>query len=208
MKIVLGIDDFSVVNNRFLWLLALRDHFVNFKISLFTVPIDEKKDWGPYQIRDEYLKEIKNNLDWIELIPHGLYHNSGQEMARTTRKEFKDVLSKVEVAFERDELSYIKGFKAPHWRWNEDVVKVLDEEGWWGAIDRDKKMPCPKKFYQYNYLLNEPFWESKEEVLKLHGHIYGTKNDIGRCFENLLKLPRNTEWHFVTDFLEDKNETI
>jgi hypothetical protein len=65
-------------------------------------------------------------------------------------------------------------------------------------------MPWPKRHYQYNFLLNEPFWEATSmDVLKLHGHVYGTKNDVGRCFGNLLKLPKDTEWHFVTDFIKE-----
>jgi len=203
-KVCLDLHDFSVVNNRLLWLLALKEHFPNFRVSLFMIPVDVKSDWGPYLLREEFLEEIHRHLDWIQLIPHGLHHPRN-EMARADFMPFKQVtIPAIEDAFNKDGLPFEKGFCAPHWRWSDAVVRTLDDLGWWGAVDRDKKMPYPKRFYKYNYLLNEPFWEAEED-LKIHGHIYGTKNDVGLCFENLLKLPEDTEWHFVTDFLEDRD---
>jgi len=201
MKACLDLHDFSVVNNRLLWLLSLKSYFINFKVSLFTVPLDEEKDWGPFLLKDDFLTEIKKNLDWIQLIPHGLYH-TGSEMNNCNYHTFKDkIIPEIKDVFENKGLPYEKGFCAPHWRWTDGVVKVLDESGWWGAVDRDKKMSYTKRFYKYNFLLNEPFWESKGD-LKLHGHIYGTKNDVGKCFDNLLKLPKDTEWVFASDCLE------
>jgi hypothetical protein len=200
MRACLDLHDFSAVHCRLEVLFALKDYFKDFKVSLFTVPIDEKKDWGSSLIREDNLTIIKNNLDWMQIIPHGLQHN-GSEMASCDYFTFKEqIIPSIEEAFNKDGLPFVKGFVAPHWRWTEGVVRALDEQGWWGAIDRDKVIPCPKKYYQYNYLLNEPFYDSQED-LKLHGHIYGTKNDVGKCFNNLLKLPKDTEWHFVTDFL-------
>ena len=109
-------------------------------------------------------------------------------------------MAKIKATFEKDGLPYVGGFKAPHWYWTEGVVRALDEEGWWGAIPRDKVIPCPRIYYRYNYSLDEPFYE-KDGDLKLHGHIYGTRNDVNKCFNNIIKLPRDTEWGFVTDFL-------
>jgi len=202
MKVALDLHDFSVVNNRLDVLLKLKEIFPNFKVSLFTVPIDKKEDWGASLIRDDYLKDIKQCLDWMQIIPHGYRHN-GSEMQSMDYYTFKELIPEIEKAFNNDGLPFVKGFVSPHWRWTEGVVRALDDMGYWGAIDRDKVQPCPRKFYKYNYLLNEPFYESPEPVLKLHGHVYGTRNDVGRCFDSLLKLPQDTQWHFVTDFLEE-----
>jgi len=201
MKACLALHDFSVVNNRFLWLFKLKDHFPKFKISLFTVPIDEKRDWGPYQIRKEYLTVLKENLYWIQLIPHGLTHQ-GSEMRNVGYDRFKkEILPAIDKAFAKDELPYEKGFCAPHWRWNAEVVRALDDSGWWGAVDkRQPQMLKTKKFYRYSHCINE-LWPNED--LKLHGHIYGTPNDLGICFDNFTKLPIDTEWHFITDFLEE-----
>lgn|SRR3990167_1570092 len=202
MKATISLDDFSAVNCRLELLFSLKDYFNNFKISMFTVPVDKRRDWGSSLIREDNLQIIKNNLDWIQIIPHGLFHN-GSEMMDCDYFTFKqNIMPAIKEAFEKDGLFFVGGFKSPHWRWTEGVVRALDEEGWWGAIDRDKVMPCTKRYYKYNFLLNEPFYDSDKD-LKLHGHVYGTKNDLGRCFNNLIKLPRDTDWHFVTDFLSE-----
>jgi len=204
MKVALDLHDFSVVNNRMGLLLKLKEVFPNFKVSLFTVPCDVKSDWGQYQVRDKSLEEIKKHLDWIQIIPHGLYHTDSKEMKNMSYDEFKNiVVNMIKQAFWIDRLPYEHGFCSPHWNQSEGVTKALDDMGWWGAVKREAK-ETPNRFYRYNYLLNEPFLEAKEEVLKLHGHVYGTKNDIGLCFNNLLKLPKDTEWHYVTDFIETK----
>ncbi len=201
MKVTLGLDDFSVVNNRLDLLLKLKSKFSDFKVSLFTVPEDIRTDWGPYTVRKDTLLKIRENLDWLQIIPHGLTH-TGSELKRCDYATFKyEIMPRIKQAFDRDGLPFVRGFKAPHYYWTDGVVKALNEEGWWGAIDRDKIMPTPKSFYRYSYRINEPFLESEAEELKLNGHIYGTENDLGKCLDSLLKLPQDTEWHFVTDFL-------
>lgn len=197
-------DDFSVVNNRMDLLLKLKEHFPNFKVSLFTIPKDQKMDWGPYIMRSEYLKLIHDNLGWMQLIPHGYEHN-GSELRNADYRYFKEVtLPAIVQAFKEDGLPFERGFKAPHWRWSQGVVKALDEKGWWGAIDpRQPGMERPRKFYCYSHALDHPFWTSSRDV-QLHGHVYGTANDLGKCFDNLLKLPKDVEWCYVTDFLEEE----
>ena len=198
MKICLDLHDWSVVNNRFDLLFKLKKYFPDLKVSLFTVPIDTRTDWGAYQNRGEFLKTLKENLDWIQLIPHGLTHN-GSEMRDCDYKTFKTIMVTIKDAFDRDGLPFEKGFCAPHWRWSEGVVKALDEEGWWGSIDPRQNMLSPKKFYRYSQAIDKPIVDAD---LKLHGHIYGTANDLGLCFDNLLNIPPSAEWHFITDFLE------
>lgn len=202
MKAVLDIHDFSVVYPRMDLLLKLKNHFPNFKVSLFTIPFNEKKDWGPSLLRKDNLKEIKSNLDWMQIIPHGFVHD-GSEMRKMTYDQFALTSLLIQDAFDDDGLPYEKGFCSPHWRQSEGVTEVLNTIGWWGAVLREGK-ETPNRFYRYDFLANEPFWESDKEVLKIHSHLYGTKNDLGRCFPNLLKLPRDTEWHYVTDYLETK----
>lgn len=205
MKVCLDLHDFSGVNNRLGMLKRLREFFPNFKVSLFTVPLDRKCDWGPWLVREQSLKEIRKCLDWMQIIPHGLTHESNVEMLKYGYDNFKGVvMPTIEKAFKDDGLPFVKGFCAPHWRWSDGVVEALDEAGWWGAVLREDKMKKTKKFYRYTHLLNEPFWTADLPVLKLHGHIYGTKNDVGECFQNLLKLPKNVEWVYATELLEEK----
>lgn len=205
MKVCLDLHDFSVVNNRLDLLLKLKEHFPGFKISLFTVASDIEADWGPYCLRKDFLGEIKRHLDWIQIIPHGLTHN--KELEFCDYDKFKnEIMPKMAEIFERDGLPFARGFCAPHWRWSEGVVRALDEAGWWGAVDKNQpNMLSTKKFFRFSHGLHEPYHESGAEVLKLHGHVYGLKNDLGKCLEGLLRLPLSAEWHFVTDFLEERN---
>lgn len=203
MKICLDLDDFSVVNNRMELLLKMKREIPQFKVSMFTIPTDIKTDVGPYLIRKELLSIIKDNLDWIQIIPHGYLHN-GREMRKMNYQTMKETMDKIEKAFDHDGLSFERGFKAPHWSWNTDVVRALDDAGWWGAIDpRQPNMSSTKRFYKYSDSIDAI--EYSKDVLKLHGHIYGTRNDFGKCFNNLLTQNiREAEWVFVTDFIEEK----
>lgn len=203
MKVCLDLHDFSVVNNRMDLLLKLKEYFPGFKVSMFTVPVDERRDWGPSIIRKEFLRTIRENLDWIQIIPHGLYHE-GSEMKYVDYAKFRnEIVPKIEDAFGEDKLPFEKGFVAPHWRWSKDVVMALNDMGWWGAVDpRQPKMECPKRFYKYSHSIDDI--DYTQDILKLHGHVYGTKNDLGLCLDNLLRLPETAEWHFITDFIENK----
>jgi len=204
MKVCLDLHDFSVVNSRLELLLKLKEHFPGFKISLFTVPLDTQNNWGQFLVRPEFLKKLKEHLDWIQIIPHGLHHHHW-EMNNFDYQTFRGtIMPAIKEAFDRDGLPFVRGFCAPYWRWSADVVKALDDEGWWGAVDRRRpNMLSTKVFFKYSHCLDEPF-DMNADILKLHGHTYGTRNDVGRCFENILKLPQSVEWHFATDFLEEK----
>ena len=203
MKVCLDLHDFSVAYNRLDVLMRLKDHFPDFKVSLFTIPMESKADWGPYLTRSESLRQITKNLDWIQIIPHGLRHE-GSEMRYCSYYEFKDrILPTIQEALANDGLPYIHGFCAPHWRWSDGVIRVLNEMGWWGAIDRRQPyMLRTKRFYRYSHCIDEKL-PQEAEVLKLHGHVYGTTNDLERCLDNIFGLTKLVEWHFVTDFIEE-----
>ena len=203
MKICLDFDDFSVLNNRLDLLLRLKETYPKLKVSLFTIPYDyafESKVAGRI-LRKRTLKAIKKELDWLELIPHGLVHMP-REFEKADRKTMEMVLPAIDEAFKRDDLPYVKGFKAPFWLWNQDVIDVLDEEGWWGAVDPKQKMLKTKKYYEYSHGIDEPYMESTNKVLKLHGHITPTKNGIEKCFVNLFKMPADAEFKFASEMVE------
>jgi len=205
MKVCLDLHDWSLARNRWKLLLGLKKRYPNFKISLFAIPVDKKNPLGEDLKSSVVLEEVKNNLDWVQIVPHGLYHN-GAEMNGCDYFVFKEkIIPLIKEAFEINGLPFVNGFSAPHWRWSEGVVRVLDEIDWWGAVDRRQpRMITPHKYYRYSYCLDEPF-SLDEEVLKLHGHVYGTSNDVGLCYENLTRIPKSAEWCFVSDFVETKN---
>ena len=140
--ISLDLDDFSILNNRMDLLMQLKESYPKLKVSLFTIPYDFAYETLPEGqiLRDKTLAMIKTQLDWIELIPHGLVHFP-KEFEKCDYKTMKlKVFPAIEEAFKKDCLPYVKGFKAPYWLWNEEVVRALDEEGWWGAIDKGAQL--------------------------------------------------------------------
>lgn len=203
----LDLHDFSVLNNRLDLLKKIKEHYPDFKVSLFTIPFHfvYETNMQARLGRGESLKAIKENLDWMQLMPHGISHME-REFENVTYREMKDLmLPAIAEAFDKDGLPYEKGFIAPYWLWNEGVCKALDEAGWWGGVDRNQlDMPRAKKTYTYTHGIEEPFWKSTNETLKLHGHIDGVSaNDLEACFLNIFKLPPDVEWRFVTDFIDE-----
>lgn len=205
MKTVsLDFHDFSIYNNGFYWLEKIKDHYPQFKVSMFTIPFDYAHEGSELRLlRDEALKKVQDNLDWIQIIPHGLSHME-REFEKATRQSTKLALKAIGEAFKKDGLPYEKGFCAPYWLWNEEVISVLDDEGWWGAVDRNQPdMLKTKRYYTYTHSIDEPFWESKDEVLNLHGHMTPpSTNNLQGCFLNLIKLPPETKFKYVTDFIQ------
>lgn len=205
MTVVFDLDDFSVLRSRMDLLLKIKEHYPKFKVNLFTIPFDYEYEMSQLRInRPEALKLIHKNLDWMQIIPHGISHIP-REFEKADKVTTRMALKAIDEAFAKDGLPYAKGFKAPYWLWNQDVVDVLDEEGWFGGIDPNQRMVTPKKFYQYTHSIDTPFWESKGEVLKIHGHMtLPSANNLQDCLLNIFKLPNDVEWGFVTDYLEEQ----
>lgn len=206
MTYSLDLDDASVLNTRLDLLKDIKDHYPDFKVSLFFIPLDPRFEMSTQRMyRDKHLASLKENLDWIELIPHGITHLPN-EFAKCDYYTFRDsVIPALEEQFEKDGLPFKKGFKAPYWLWNEGVVRALDEAGWFGATDRNQPdMLATKRNYVYTHSLEEPFYHSKNEVINLHGHVDGvSKNDLERNFLSIFKIPQEAEWKFASEFVKE-----
>jgi len=206
--ICLDFDDFSVLNNRMDLLLRLRESYPRLKVSLFTIPYDfvYEGDLSASLMRKDTLDMIKKNLDWMEIIPHGLLHTQ-REFEKCTYDTMKLSMKAIDEQFKKDGLPYVKGFKAPYWLWNEDVVRALNDSGWWGAIDRKGAWGelVPERYYKYTHGIDEWFSESNLSTLRLHGHITAaSENGIEKCFTNLFRMPTDAEFKFASELLQTK----
>jgi hypothetical protein len=153
---------------------------------------------------DDKLKQLQEMLPYLELVPHGITHLS-HEFEKVDKYTMKLALKSIDEIMRTQNLPYVKGFKAPYWLYNQNVVDVLDKEGWWLGVDRNQpKAPRTKKFYEYNYSIDEPFWLSNAPVWKLHAHMLGSDNDLEKNLLNLFRIPLDAEWHFASEFVEDK----
>lgn len=208
--IILDSDDFSLENNQLFYLDKLKDQFPKLKISMFYIPWDYRyyAQILDFQ-REQMVEEIKKRSDWIELIPHGLSHKD-REFENVKYEDMDVIFSAIHEVFEHYKLPYIKGFKAPQWLYNEDLVRYLDEKGWWLAVDRNQpNAPRTKKFYEYSHSIDEPFWDSTDDIIKLHSHIsLPSANNIPDNMMNLIRMPQDAEFKFISEYMYEKNSSV
>jgi len=203
----LDIHDFSILLNRFDLLLTLKEHYPDMKVSLFTIPNDFGSEMSPSQVfRDDSIRKIRQNKDWLEFIPHGLVHFE-REFEKADKETMEMYISRVipemcAVGYPSDRIR--EGFCAPQWLWNQDVIDVLNKNKWWGATDRNQpEMLKPKRYYTYTHSIHEPFWLSNQEVVKLHGHMsLPSVNNVEDCFLNLMKIGTDVKWKFASELVE------
>lgn len=205
--IVLDFDDFSILNNRLDLLMRLKETYPKLKVSLFTIPYDFVYESNPAAriMREKTLRGIKSQLDWLEIIPHGLTHFPKEFEKCDYNTMRHHVIPAIDEAFKKDGLPYVKGFKPPYWIWNEEVVKALDDEGWWGAVNKYDPLKT-KRYYEYTHGIDELFSESTLDVLKLHGHItVKNQNSIEKHFTNLFRMPTDAVFKFASEMLDEKH---
>lgn len=203
----IDLDDFSIYQNGLDYLLQLKEHYPGLKVSMFTIPVHyEYETEATLNIRrSTELEKVKKNLDWIQIIPHGLIHMP-HEFEKADKQAMEMALKAIDEVFTKDGLPYEKGFKAPYWLWNKEVLEVLNKHNWWGAVDRNNsKMLRPDRYYQYTHSLEEPFWLSNNETINIHGHMTGPSvNNLYDCFMNLMRLPTDVNFEYVTEFIKEK----
>jgi hypothetical protein len=208
--VAFDLDDASTIRTKYPLIRQLIGRYPNIKISLFWIPFDMEMEMGQLVriYHDDRLKEMHELMKTgnIELIPHGLTHFS-HEFLNADKYTVKVYMKAVEEQMVRDGLPYVKGFKAPFWEYNQNVVDALDEEGWFIATDRNQPDSLKtKKYYEFNYSIHEPFWLSDNPLWKLHGHMLGSENDFEEHFLNLYKIPLDAEFKFVSELLEERKD--
>lgn len=181
-KIVVSIDDFC---DRW-WpmdeLLALKKRYPNFKATLFTIP---------FKTTLEFLYGVAE-LGWLEIAIHGFHHDDLDEMLMLSRQEIIEGFLKIDFSV------YARGFKAPGWRLDEDVIKCCNEFGMWIALHgnhRQWKGLCKRGHY---------FTTEKEGYGCWFGHARDVEdNYIKKALPVLLKRWRPEQgFAFVSEAIE------
>ncbi len=200
--VTLDFDDFSVENNNLFYLDQLKRIYPKLKISMFYIPFDAANFNRLLDFqRQEAIKMIKER-DWIELIPHGLTH-AGLEMLSIKNDDYETIFKGIEEGFKTYGFPMVKGFKAPHWAYKPSLVEYLDKKGWWLAVDRNQPESLrTKKCYVYTHSIDEPFWDSKDDSIRLHGHIsLPSANNLHDNLANLLKINPDVEWKWISEVM-------
>lgn len=189
----------------FNFLQKLKDHYPDFKCTLFTVPFHYRYYTREMKIAklEEWAKLVRG-IDWIEMAPHGFAHIRG-EWLMTNKKLILTSIKAMENLFKRLELNFIKVFKAPHWELSKETEEILNERGYTLAIDRNN----PKTFTNIpTYIFN---WSTEDKIpsyhtIKGHGHMWDTPNGLNKCYYNLLRIPVDAEFKFISQYLcQNKN---
>lgn len=192
MKLALEFDDFSPKNSSFGLLEDLREHFPGFKVSMFTTPWEirwgdqtpiTQPEWTPW------VEAVKKAEDWLEIEVHGLTH-APLEFGEITYEEAKKRIIIAEKMFTNREIKFQKIFKAPFWALSKQGEKALSELGYYVVKDH---------YYHWNLADEIP---QNLEVIVGHGHVQNTMgNGLEECYQKLMKLPTDTEFIFLSDYL-------
>jgi GT2 family glycosyltransferase len=203
--VTLDFDDFSIENNNFYYLDQLKRIYPKLKVSMFYIPFDVSYfDRIMDFQRKEGIRSLKDRLDWIELIPHGLTHIQ-EEFLHIKDDDYETVFKGIEEAYKTYDLPMVKGFKAPQWAYKSSLVEYLNDKGWWLAVDRNQpESPRTKKNFVYTHSTDEPFWLCNKDSINLHGHIsLPSRNNLVDNLVNLLKINPKVEWKFVSEVMND-----
>lgn len=194
MKCVFSLDDFCYQHKDILLFMEeLNEYFNDFKYSLFTVPCFEEKSFNENQ---EWLRSLPKN---IEYITHGFTHVN-HEFANLDYETCMDLVCKGVVLMASTGLRLAPGFKAPNWRYNDNLIKVLKKLKFWLAVYTPNHATTQVPCYFWNWDIGQKIPEV--EILHAHGHTHrqsGPGAYIGDCIENIKTLPKDTEFYYISE---------
>ena len=196
-------------------ILSIKQHYKNFKLTAFTIPLT-KEFFDPENQKHFNKKkyqewaDIVNSYDWLEVGIHGFSHTKG-EFDCTYDKAIL-MIDAWENLFKEVGLKYKKIFCAPYWQYSYDSLHALRDRGYIVSINRNHPRAVPKgtEVFIYNWSFEED--APQVEVIKGHGHAYpgaGVKNALGSCYLNITnQIPEGAEFGFISELYEksDKKE--
>jgi hypothetical protein len=204
MKCIFTLDDFCVTYQDCLqYLEYLNGYFDDFKASLFTIPchnrdyLSDHKDW------------VKKLPEYLEFIPHGWIHNN-HEFAELDYHECRDRINLGIMEFADAGIPLVRGFKAPNWRYNKNLVRALHEKGFWLAIYTEgnhagKAEGVNLPTHLWNWDIGKPIPD--KDPLYAHGHVHSQSGPgayIGDSIENITKLPKDTKFVFLSEHMTEQ----
>ena len=200
----LDADDFGFLLPGFDDILRLKQHYDDFKITLFTIPLpnqffysnnakhfkgDKYKEWA----------KIMNGYDWLQIGLHGFFHTLGEFDCNYYKAI--DMITAAENLFKSIDLKYEKIFRAPYWQYSYEALNALKDKGYTVCINPEYPVAAPEglKVYKHNWSFEKKI--PKEKWIKGHGHIFetgGSTNAIGACLGNITKqIPQDAKFKFI-----------
>jgi len=204
MKVSVEADDWSAANPANLLAIeaieAIREHFPDYKITMFTVPW-EIRFGKPMSIvspeKKEFVKLCKtaHERGWMKFALHGLTHLP-HEFEEITYEHARKRIKAGEDIFRLAGLPLLKIFKAPNWSLSPAGKLAAEDLGYRVVEDR---------YYDWNLMDMPPKeTEFKDKIVIAHGHIQdgdGCNNGISETKKNVMMLPKNTKFYFLDEAL-------
>lgn len=198
MKIAIDFDDFSPKNTNFSLLEKLREHYPDFKVTMFAVAWDirfgdttpiTQPQWYPY------VKAVKESSDWLTIAIHGLTH-APMEFAEVSYKEAWERITVAEKMHQNRGIKYTKIFKAPQWEISPEGEKAARDLGFTVLHD-----------HYYNWNLADEMPKDKG-LLIAHGHVQNVcGNGIEESMDKLMALPEDVEFITLEEALNEQQKT-
>lgn len=221
-RIVIEMDDLNFSSIELKYLIQIREHIPQFKVTCFTIPMhpwlmEDTKRFEQYKLWTDMLKD---NSDWLEIAVHGYMHDKSEmvtsyENAKTNILASQRMFTKFKVQEKRrffgskwvhykTEVPYVKVFKGAGWMMSTEAYEAARDLGYTVAVDRNQPKPTVPglKMYRYNWSIEEPFPQDFA-VIKGHGHMLGMGNDLAMNYQKLLQdLPTDAEYLTVSEYLK------
>lgn len=190
ITIALEYDDFSPKNTHFELLEQMREHYPDFKVTMFTVPWEVRFGEQTPITQAEYepfVRACKLSEDWLELALHGLTHTP-MEFAELSEDGAMKRVTIAEKMFENRKLKLAKIFKAPFWAISKEAKAYLEKSGY---------KVCEDGYYNWNLADDFPQEAAdRGDIIIAHGHVQmdSTQNGMEETLHKLMQLPPDTKW--------------
>lgn len=187
-KVIFDLDDYCDEYNCLPELLELKKEIPNMKVTLFTIPAKTSQ---------KLLDETKK-YDWIQMAVHGFNHATNYEFAFVGYNNAKEM-----ILGSYKEGYYVKGFKAPGWQINTEVMKALKDLGFWLAVQwKDGRFyGDPNGPYQPQVIEGLKCYAFRERENAIHGHTWLTcGNGLSQIKSNLLEY-KDSEFEFINNII-------
>ena len=176
---ILSFDDFYEGCTSYDLLFKLKKRIPQLKVNIFTILGRCSLNW------------IKNTsaIPWIELIPHGWFHN-GPECKIWTKEETLDYLDLIKP------LELTKGFKAPGYVASKGTYEAIIERDYWICDIERRSGRWPKGLRVY---LNNTPDRVQGHIGRLPGHFGRMKDGLKEKFDYYASL--TGEFLFIKDIM-------
>tara|TARA_R110000868_G_C10972640_1_gene770677 strand:- start:14494 stop:15111 length:618 start_codon:yes stop_codon:yes gene_type:complete len=175
-----------------------REHYPDFKVTLFTIPLDLRHGKIVKSTDEEYkswAKIAKKAYDqgWCRFALHGFNHIE-REFEHLTYDEAKKRIEFGKAVFESVGIPIDPIFKAPNWFISSEAERAVKDAGLKLVKDR---------YYQWNLKdrLPRPV-EFGDKVIIAHGHIQdgdGCFNGLSETKHRVMELPSDTKFIHLID---------